>query len=87
MRTDQYIGLSLRAKEFVKGMKILPYDKFEGAFQNEFTLYEYFKWNKRKKRYHEIIQAEPWSSGPMFFITLKEKRNLDWTEEEIQEML
>jgi len=84
MRTDQYIGLSPRAEKFVEKMKCKQYDAFEGAFGNNFPLYRYFK---SRKKYHEIVQADPWSSGPMFFITLKERRDLDWTDKEIQEML
>ena len=82
MRTDQYIGLSSRASQFVKRMKRRKHGGFEGAFYSEFPLYCY---RAGKNRYHEIRQCESWSSGPMFFITLKERRDLDWTADEIEE--
>jgi len=88
MRSDQYMGLSSKAKAFVVGMKAEQYDEFEGAFYNTFPLYKYTSETPEEIIvYHEIVQAEPWSSGPMFFMTLKERRDLDWAIREVNEYL
>lgn len=43
-------------------------DVIEGAFYNKFDLFEYELKDGRKVR--EEVQAEPWSSGPCYFIQL-----------------
>ena len=82
MRTDQYIGLSPSTQKFVAKMEAKQYDTFEGAFCNKFPLFSY------DEKYFEYVQEEPWSSGPMFFIALKDAEGTPvseslWTQEEI----
>lgn len=121
-RTDNYIGLSPRAEEFLKNncheifvttIREYPkdrekntilseksvsvelwsekYDKLEGAFYNSFPLYEYYLRNG--KTVIEVLQADPWSSGPCFFLCLADKdtgnpiEETKWTEEEIEEYI
>lgn len=109
MRTDQYVGLSSRAIEFLKENAeldhfqllkngVIDQDYYEpkkevfstliGAFQNEFPLFTYFLENGEKV--YEYVQAEPWSSGPMYYIALSyDPEGTDpvietlWTEEEM----
>jgi hypothetical protein len=87
MRTDQYIGLSQGGKKLVKDMIPKLVCHFDGAFGNSFPLYSY------EDKYCEFIQAEPWSSGPMFFIALQNNKDGSiikeslWSEEEIEQYL
>jgi hypothetical protein len=93
MRTDQYIGLNEAGMALVADPNItrIQYDTLEGAFYNEFPLYQYLlpKW----QLVQEHVQAAPWSSGPMYFLALKKvdtgewiKETL-WTDQEIEESL
>jgi hypothetical protein len=96
-RTDSWVGLSPRACKWLKDQVGDPpqgkeYIKVEGAFYNEFPLMEY---EVASDRVFEIIQVEPWASGPHFFTTLRLLTShglspildLDWTEGEIEEYL
>lgn len=56
------------------------YDEIEGAFGNSFPLYEYTLQNGRVVR--EAVQATPWSSGPCFFIALKDEEG-NWIQESL----
>jgi len=74
MRTDQYIGLTSDALNFVKGMKAKEY-QIEGAW-NPITLLIYEQDCKNdpvneKHIYIEVVQVSPWSSGPMYFTHLR----------------
>lgn len=78
MRTDQFIGLTKKAQEFVKDLEELPNARkiLEGAFGNNFELGAWempSKENSPVEEYiiREILQASPWSSGPMFFTCLE----------------
>ena len=69
-------------KVLYKG-KVDQYEPFA-----EPLLYEYETIDNYKVR--EIIQAQPWSSGPMYFLCLEDdtgKRMFEWTEEEIERCL
>lgn len=61
--------------------------RFTGMFDNEYTLTRYVFPDGRVLT--EAVQADPWSSGPCFFLALKDetgawvKESL-WTEEEIE---
>lgn len=89
MRSDQYIGLNSRAIDLVKelperyiGSRYIG--SFEGAFGNEFGLWSY------DDKYFEFVQVVSWSSGPMFFIALKDVDGDEileslWTDTEIEE--
>jgi len=101
MRTDQYIGLSRRAKDWLDKnrkppvvckmcntptpMKPEVIGVYEGMFGNKYNLHRH----QLKHGYaDEFLQASPWSSGPMFFIGLRinEGIELRWTDSEIREM-
>lgn len=85
MRTDQYIGLTDDAKEFLKkcletgGSKeeqfvLVPAD--QSAFGNEFYGRRVTVFTPDDKAnvcfiYEETVQMAPWSSGPMYFTCLK----------------
>lgn len=63
------------------------YDHIEGAFYNTFPLYCYFL-NDGSKVY-EYVQADPWDSGPMYYIALRDSENKPikeslWTNEEME---
>lgn len=63
-------------------------DTFTGMFKNNYPLMKYTFPDGRIL--FEKVQAEPWSSGPMFFLALKDeqgkwvKKSL-WTEKEMME--
>ena len=76
-RSTQFIGLTKEAEEYIKNLKELPSDSYTiGMFEEKFALR---KWKmpgtfKSKDRpdacIREIVQASPWSSGPMIFTCL-----------------
>jgi hypothetical protein len=87
MRTDQYVGLNERAKNLVARYTKVLREEFEGAFGNKFPLYDY-KNDCGHVVYSEYVQAQPWSSGPMFFIALKclmAVSNSLWNDQEIED--
>jgi hypothetical protein len=69
-----------------------PYHTFSGMFETEYNLYKYplkGGWYALEK-----LQTTPWSSGPMFFISLEVysqdgslQRTIEWSEEDIEEMV
>lgn len=73
-RSDQYIGLTRRAQEFVKGLEHVGEHCISGAFDNQIGL---GAWVSKKPNpnglyviYIEVVQKAPWSSGPMYFTRL-----------------
>jgi hypothetical protein len=97
-RWTQYIGLHPKAREYVKGAKVLAtfkgtegiagepvtYSLFEVPFTYDFYGEEMTDW----RTYVEVTQAIPWSSGPMIFTCLVDvmtgKKMFEWTKEEIE---
>lgn len=75
----------LPAKEVL--VKPGVYDVYRGMFDQEYDLLEYRLKDGRILR--EFVQAEPWSSGPVFFLALKDKETGEaiketlWSQEEI----
>lgn len=70
-RETQYIGLTPKAEEFVKDLKKVENSGncTSGMFGERVELGEW--WDEQRKVYvREVVQAEPWSSGPMIFTTL-----------------
>ena len=66
------------------------YSEVEGAFYTTFNLYMYTL--EDGTELYEAVQAEPWSSGPCYFVALKDaagkhgqwiKESL-WTDEEMR---
>jgi len=71
-RTDQYIGLTRAAESYVSERERLATTPLEGAFGNSFDLGTWAGDNGSVLK--EVVQAAPWSSGPMYFTCLK----MDW---------
>jgi len=72
-RSTQWIGLTARGQAFVVGLKSLPSDKrADGMFET----IPLGKWEapaslgEKAKIVREVVQASPWSSGPMIFTML-----------------
>ncbi len=73
MRSDQYIGLTDRAREFVKDAEVIETRQIGAAFDSvSGKVYKLptpkgpnVAWIAK-----EEIQISPWSSGPMFFTHL-----------------
>jgi len=63
---------------------------YSGAWDGDHVLHEY---RLDGKVYEEFVQTEPWSSGPCFFLALRDPetgnavRGSLWAEEEINEYL
>lgn len=85
MRCDQHIGLPTEAIFFLDKMEVEPnvchdcerpyprdlevIDNYYGMFNNQYNLYRH---QLKDGRYaDEFLQADPWSSGPCFFIGLR----------------
>lgn len=69
-RSTQYIGLTKKAEQLLKGATILENDDnyTEGMFDEIVPL---GTWRDENGRIlYEILQASPWSSGPMLFTCL-----------------
>jgi len=95
MHCTQVIGLNNSAIEWIdKNCKNTPTidsgNTFEGIFGGNEDTYKLYKYITNSGReVEEYIQAEPWSSGPCFFIALRyvnTKRPVIkslWSQEEI----
>lgn len=62
------------------------YDEIEGAFGNTFPLFSY-KFSDGRE-YFEYVQAQPWSSGPCYYLALRDGKGNPvpeslWPQEEI----
>ena len=71
-----------------RNVTVLPHDTLEGAFGNDFPLWHY-KFDDGRE-YFEYVQAEPWSSGPCFFIALRDSKGDPvpeslWPQSEIED--
>lgn len=68
-RSTQYIGLTKKAQEFVSNLKPIQENNFTtGMFDEEIPL---GSWEHPEKGIvREVVQMEPWSSGPMIFTCL-----------------
>lgn len=54
------------------------YDHYEGMNDCQYDLHEYTMKDGSKVR--EAVQAEPWSSGPVFFLALQDEKG-EWIKE------
>jgi hypothetical protein len=74
MRTDQYIGLTNDAKAFVSKATSVETYEIEGAW-NSITLSVYHmpppEGPNKELICREVVQASPWSGGPMYFTCLE----------------
>lgn len=81
MRCDQHMGLTAAAKSVVESASCEPSMNFyQGMFDDEYPLHRYVFSDGRVLV--EAVQAEPWSSGPCFFLALKDK-NDEWVKESL----
>jgi hypothetical protein len=85
MRSDQYMGLTVEAQNFLDlheerslpcphcgrtyPVKLEVCAYYNGMFDDEYPLYQHFLTNGCTAE--EFLQADPWSSGPCFFIGLR----------------
>ena len=88
-RTDHYMGINERAEKLIQGATAYQYDTVEGAFYNQFPLMAYEMPDGTV--YYEYVQADPWASGPHFFLALRDEhdRPLEgslWTDDEIEDI-
>lgn len=76
MRTDQYIGLTADAENWIKKNQLveIPDYEIEGAW-NQISLRRWISRspgaNGKYIIYTEKVQCAPWSSGPMYFCYLE----------------
>ena len=89
MRCHQFIGLSDRANTWLilHEVKSSRFYATEEALFSTFPLVEYTLVDGTLVK--EIVQDQPWSSGPVTFTCLeyKGKKVAKWTRKEIQEQL
>lgn len=101
-RSDQYIGMTEAATKFLQENEVVeepcphcqrPYPvirkeiaTYSGMFGEDYSLYRHEL--KDGRTADEFLQAEPWSSGPMFFIGLKVSDGTEflWPDKEIDTM-
>ena len=74
----------------ISQIQIEPYDKFYGMYENEYSLDKYIFPDGRI--FHSYVQAEPWSSGPVIFLALKDENGEIipeslWDEDEMDSFL
>jgi len=75
-RSTQFIGLTKEATKYVKSLESLASDtKTLGMFNEKITLGKWklpkeFSSDRPDACIREIVQATPWSSGPMIFTCL-----------------
>lgn len=70
MRCTQFIGLTQAAELFVSNLDPQPSrTKARGMFDEEIPL---GSWTDGTAVYNEVVQATPWSSGPMIFTKLRQ---------------
>lgn len=92
MRADQYVGLNEWAVELVRegtrtGITVEKIGEIEGAWDpvvDDIRQYTF----PNGRVYRERVQAEPWSSGPCYFVALVDETGAWvpeslWTDEEI----
>jgi hypothetical protein len=89
-RTDHYVGINHRAEQLIQGAEAHQYDTFDGAFMNRFPLMQYVL--PDGTNYFEFVQADPWASGPHFFLALKDENDsiVDgslWFDDEVENLI
>ena len=85
MRCTQYVGLIDSAHDFLAGMEERPnmFGFTPGMFDEPVPL---AAWEdvETGKIYKEVVQAAPWSSGPMIFTCLEDEsgeRMFEWIQD------
>ena len=71
-RSTQFIGLPTRATEFIESLEELESDtQTFGMFGETIPLRRWKYGDRDTPCIREIVQATPWSSGPMIFTCLE----------------
>lgn len=71
MRCTQYVGLPEEAKVLISGLKDRPDgEKIYGMFDEITHTCRHYYDSQGNLKYKEVLQAVPWSSGPVIFIKL-----------------
>jgi len=77
-RSTQFIGLTRDAEEYVKNLEPMESDTnalgmFEEIPLRKWKIPEQFKYSQERPNacLREVVQASPWSSGPMIFTCLE----------------
>jgi hypothetical protein len=67
-----------------KKLARIPYLYYEGAYDERSPLYEYRN-KKTEEPIREVVQASPWSSGPVIFLCLETRGKLicQWPQKTI----
>lgn len=84
-RSTQFVGLPEEAHEYVRYLRRYPIKRScFGMFGESISLGSWI--DKDGSVLQEVVQAEPWSSGPVIFTQLMKNhhRFISWTEEQIQ---
>ncbi len=82
IQEDEIIGFTIRAKELIRGAeeRLLDYgitNTWSGSLLHPFSKYSL----PDGRVLVEDVQSEPWSSGPCYFLALKDHKTGDWVEE------
>ena len=83
MRCDQYMGLTEAAQSLISGESVRMEKSgktYSGMFDDVFCLNRYTLQDGRV--FTEAVQAEPWSSGPCFFLALQDEHG-EWVPESL----
>lgn len=89
MRMDQYIGLNDWGQELTSHMEKEVCGEIEGAWTDVVSNLYRYKGMHGVFLFEEYVQAEPWSSGPMYFVALKSLKTGEpvpqslWSDEEM----
>ena len=72
-------------KNTKQSLKSKTYAHYSGMFGDKYPLDEYIMHNGNLVC--EVVQAEPWSSGPVFFLCLEVGNDMmfQWSEKEIDD--
>jgi hypothetical protein len=89
-RSHSIVGLKQEAYEFIRKLSIVPdeIEHIEDAFSG-MHIYTMHTWQEpeTKETYREVIQDEPWSSGPITYTCLQRvsdsKLMYQWSKKEM----
>jgi len=93
MRCDQFMGLPPSANAYLYTQNFCPSvtDFYSGMFGDKYSLHKY---TMLEGYAVEFVQADPWASGPVFFLGLivydnygTEIQRFEWTDKEIEDNL
>jgi hypothetical protein len=92
-RSTHFIGLTPKAEEFLKTCTLKEkYDVATGMFDEEVCDLNIYT-TPTGELVEEYVQCDPWSSGPVIFLSLRTTDGMnsfeefDWTDEEIDDYI